>query len=382
MIKIAHIFDDAIITNATVELFNKISGFDQSFYVLKNTANSKFEEGQKRNELIKIIPLNDYSEAIKRVILENDVIYFQALSYEKAKALQATKFSKKVFIWGLWGYELYNLAAYYNSSESEFATNISEKKSLKKKLIDFYTFKVVYPKAIKKIDFTFFFLKHDFELLNQSVKHHALLHQGCYQTIENLFSKDNVLVSKGNNILIGNSSTPSIRHEFVFEKLKNFELNNRKVIVPLSYGDTVYRKNISVYAKNIFGANFEGLVDYMNLSEYTKILETCSVAIMAHKRQQAFGTILMLVYGGLRVFLSEESPFYDWFKSNGIVLFSIENELTDENLASLSHEIADKNRQALQQILSEEKTLENLTSLLKSAVNLYYKRNGKNISTN
>ncbi len=380
MTKIAHIFDDAIITTSTVELFKKIEGFEQTFFMLKQLKNSKFNH-QTSSDQINWIDIGNAESELDKIIQENDIIYFQALSYEKAKSCIKKPYKNKVFIWGLWGYELYNVAAYFNADQQEYSTNVHVKKSFKEKLIDYYTFKYVYPKAIKKIDFAFFFLKHDFELLSSVIKHHAILHQGCYQTIENLFSGDTQLKSKGNDILIGNSSTPSNRHEFVFSKLTKISLENRKLVVPLSYGDEAYRKKIMEYGEKTFSENFESITNYMSLSEYTKLLSNCSVAILAHKRQQGFGTILMLLYGGVKVFLSEESPFYEWFNNNEIQVFSIENDLNQENLMALDVDTIEKTKQKLSNLLSENKTIDNLNQLLKKAETLYFQKNGKNLST-
>ena len=49
-----------------------------------------------------------------------------------------------------------------------------------------------------------------------------------------LDSKNN-LHENSNNILIGNSADPSNNHIDIFEKIKNFNFKNKKIIVPLSY---------------------------------------------------------------------------------------------------------------------------------------------------
>lgn len=110
--KILHIFDDAIISKSTIELFKKIKGFDQKFAVITSSNGNKLDNTSDSHSIILLKNGRSLADDIAAIIENYDIIIFQALSFEKAKAMLQKKFSSKVFIWGLWGYELYNVVDY------------------------------------------------------------------------------------------------------------------------------------------------------------------------------------------------------------------------------------------------------------------------------
>jgi dTDP-N-acetylfucosamine:lipid II N-acetylfucosaminyltransferase len=121
------------------------------------------------------------------------------------------------------------------------------------------------------------------------------------------------------NILIGNSSTPENNHIEIFENLKlNKEIDGRKIIVPLSYGDSWYQKKIIKIGRNIFGEDFLPLTSFMPKSDYINLLASCDHVFMNHLRQQALGNICIMLAIGAKVHLNKQSILYDWFKQKGV----------------------------------------------------------------
>ncbi|WP_083928290.1 TDP-N-acetylfucosamine:lipid II N-acetylfucosaminyltransferase [Marinobacterium rhizophilum] len=129
----------------------------------------------------------------------------------------------------------------------------------------------------------------------------------------------------GNNIIVGNSATPTNNHIEAFELINNEFLGDRIVYCPLSYGDSKYAQVVLEYGRKIFGERFVGLTDFMSLDKYVEILANCSVVIMNHIRQQAGANILMSVYLGSRVILDSRNPFYDYLRTMGVVLNSVDD---------------------------------------------------------
>ena len=369
--KILHIFDTAIISQSTIELFEKLD-FNQRYIVIAIKPDKWTEFAEKRSN-VRII--DNYNENVILILIEEikaaDIIFAQALSTEKAKAINQTKDDSKVFIWGLWGYGLFNFVNYMrNDSSREFSTTLKSKSGLIAKLKEYYTFNYVYKKAIQKIDICLFLLESDFNLLGSVVKHNAQWRTACYQTMDNLVGGDKDFKITGNSILLGNSSTPSNRHKVVLEVLKKVENLDRKVITPLNYGDQEYKKDILEIGKNTVGVNFVPLTDFMPLEEYKSTIQDCSHVIMAHKRQQGFGTIMTTLYGGAKLYLSETSPFYSWLKKLGIAVYSIENELTHELKSELSDEIKLANREIVSRYLSEISILQKLNGIIEEAIQI------------
>ena len=77
---------------------------------------------------------------------------------------------------------------------------------------------------------------------------------------------------------------------------------------------------------------------FMPFEEYNSIIKSCSIAIFAHERQQALGNILMCLWNGCKVFLSKNSIVYKYLKSLGTVIYSIQDDLTRDFVASKMYE--------------------------------------------
>jgi hypothetical protein len=72
----------------------------------------------------------------------------------------------------------------------------------------------------------------------------AKLVRFTYYPIEFIFKDVEHLKISSNSILVGNSASISNNHLEAFELVKLFNLTNRKIVVPLSYGDSNYAKKI------------------------------------------------------------------------------------------------------------------------------------------
>jgi hypothetical protein len=155
----------------------------------------------------------------------------------------------------------------------------------------------------------------------------------------------------GNNVIVGNSATPTNNHIEAFKLIDRGFLNDRVVYCPLSYGDSKYAQVIKEYGDEMFGRRFVGLMDFMSFDEYVKLLADCSVVIMNHIRQQAGANILMSVYLGSRVFVDKRNPFYDYLYKMGVVLNSIEDlEITPDLVNTpLSSEEKHKNKKLIKE---------------------------------
>ncbi|MDZ7925027.1 MAG: TDP-N-acetylfucosamine:lipid II N-acetylfucosaminyltransferase [Marinagarivorans sp.] len=92
-------------------------------------------------------------------------------------------------------------------------------------------------------------------------------------------------------IWVGNSADPSNCHEEILEALyaKNKDV---RIICPLSYGSNEHAKKIKALGESLFGSNFIALMDIMPLEEYLNLLDTSSVAVFAHHRQQGMGNTI------------------------------------------------------------------------------------------
>lgn len=220
-------------------------------------------------------------------------------------------------------------------------------------------------KALQKIDYFAVVHKEDYDFMiaNKVMPSSVKYFKFSFYPIEFLYNNEIDTSNSGNNILIGNSRSYANNHLEIFSILSKFNIANRKVIVPLSYGNMKGIDSLVQNGKENLGDRFSPLLELMPLDEYNKMLSTCSVAIMNHYRQQAVGNIIALVYSGAKVYLSSQNTVYHFLKRIGCNVYSVENDLITSNinaLEPLSKEESTQNKEILYRFLNTKKLIEDL----------------------
>lgn len=184
-----------------------------------------------------------------------------------------------------------------------------------------------------------------------------------YASAEDTFSLGGCSLM-GRNILLGNSASITNNHIEVLERIKEFDLEGRKVVVPLSYGDKRYRDSIIEKGRNYLGDFFYPLVEFMPLRDYSQVINSCGLMIMAHKRQQALGNICSGMYKGARVILDEDSPVYQFFIERGAVVNSLKDLDGPLIVTPLQEWEVAQNRNVIQEFWGGEKVNSNTSKLI------------------
>lgn len=126
----------------------------------------------------------------------------------------------------------------------------------------------------------------------------------------------------GKNIQVGNSAHSSNNHLEAFEMLQGADLADRKVLVPLSYGDPEYRKFILTEGKKMLGDAFEPITDFLPLTDYLALMQSCSSVMMNQYRQQGLGNIIAALWRGAAVYLAP-SATYMTYSEWGLSVFDL-----------------------------------------------------------
>lgn len=174
---------------------------------------------------------------------------------------------------------------------------------------------------------------------------------------------------KGNNVFIGNACTYQNNHIEAFLKVRKCLQPNQQVIVPLSYGDEPLKKHIIRTGKILLGKAFEPLLQFMPLEEYNQMMLSCSVMIQNHPHPQAQGNIIVGLWLGMRVYLQKKNITYQFFKSLGVNVYSIEDDFRSNNpnlFAPLSDEEIEQNRRVLVAYYSYEATIQRVDKIRKT----------------
>ena len=214
--------------------------------------------------------------------------------------------------------------------------------------------------AIKRVNYVAPIFANEMELLQQIRGFRAKYFPFQYTrwSVNNDFgckSKEN-----GQYILLGNSGYPVNNHLDALKVLKERGIINRKLYLPMAYGDAQYKDKVR---KSLDGMGFcytiqETMIPYL---EYQRVVKACDVVIIPSVRQHASDTIYMNLLQGAKVYLYENSVAYKFLTSEGIKVFSIEKDISSISITEdLPQDVIQSNRQKVLELVSIEKTVERL----------------------
>jgi len=172
--------------------------------------------------------------------------------------------------------------------------------------------------------------------------------------------KDKIKHIKKYRITIGNSSTVENNHLEVFSKMKHINFDDVEIFCPLSYGDMAYKEKVKEFAKEIFGATFHSLEQFMGFDDYIQYLADCDVGVFNNNRQQAMGNINYLLMLGKKVYINKETSMWQHYKKIGCTMFDI-NKLSEQNKEEILYipkEMAIRNRDAILAYISDKNAVE------------------------
>lgn len=288
------------------------------------------------------------------------------------------------FVWIGYGYDYYDLIyedpndLYQEKTRAIVKSLTPKKNSIVRNMLRPVANKIFYnnlsKKAlIEKINFFAPVLENEYELVaskfDSSFPEYVAWNYGSsadYYSNEEMRHRR----PKGNNILVGNSAYPTNNHIESFDLLNACDLGNKKIICPLSYGNSDYANIINNEGRLRFGENFLCLDTFMPREEYFDLISTCSNVIMNHHRQQAAGNITPMLFLGANIFLNEINPHYSFLKKKGAVIFTM-NDLSDSPdllNSRLSEAEIEQNQKILISLSDRRATLNKTENLIKRVI--------------
>lgn len=341
-IKIAHLIHDEKFPDSAYAQFEAVVPGAGDFYIASKNKKLKYI---KKIKPIFVSRFSYLSKSFIKKISGYDLLILHSLTPFNIEVL--TRVNKcnlrPKIIWIGMGYDYYDLI--YSNKNSLFLddTEALYKKigmnlnsSPKRKVIDLA--KEIVKKIIcsniekkdvlKKIDYFSPVLPSEYEMVKNQcgVDSFPVYVRWNYGANAKFFSdKESFLVDRSKkNILLGNSATFTNNHTEIINFLAKHTDKFEGVLCPLNYGDEVYGNYIKNLGAELFEHNFDPMTEFVPYEDYLKKIQTCSVVIMNHVRQQAGGNIAAMLFMGATVFLREENPFYSFYKSQGVRLFSVQ----------------------------------------------------------
>lgn len=288
-------------------------------------------------------------------------------------------------VWFGWGYDYYDLIGKPKNLLLPATQNIASQsyKSLLRTTIGKtlrFAFRLAgvsksRRKAIERLTLFAPVLPNEYEMVLKSRSWKSFPEHACwnYGTMEDHlikgFEGEQV---EGDSILVGNSASLTCNHKDTLGFLHEVGVENRYIISPLSYGDKTYGEKIIAIGRQCFGEKFNPLKDFMPIQDYVATIKKCGYVIMNHKRQQAVGNIVIMLYLGARVFLREENPTYSFLKEMGVAVSSVQELEKDISLLQkpLSSEEKENNKELVSKYWSREQGIYRTKNLVEQALRL------------
>ena len=382
-LKILHVFPDNKFLDVAFDVFDYLPYVSNEYVFYSTTKDYEFKY-VKNTIRIKIeTDIEEYKKLFCNPDI--DVIFFHTLDFSKYEYLSWTD-STKVVVWSAWGYDIYHPIGEVYIVQLDlfkplthkllFGTPPSLFKQLKRLVKRFLHIQKEIDRikkrrrlrkhikqSIKRIDFCATVLNSEYDLLKNTPYFKSRSFYFKYFSKFPINTDTEVTYTAGNNILLGNSADPTNNHLDLLDILQQLDISDRKVIMPLNYGDENYKKQL--LEKSTIGKNFYILDDFLPIVEYEKNFLSSSVAIYGHIRQQALGNIYMCVEQGIKVFLYKDSITYKQLKKDGYFIFEIENLTQKEIDIPLTEQEKEHNRKLYLQNFSADIFLDRF----KSAVN-------------
>lgn len=333
-----HVVDDEKFIDVLIELFEEVNQGKNRFIALVHKPITHFHYVKLHHWIEQIIiDSADYWKLIE-LLPSFNAVCLHYLFDEKCKFINDAQGNVK-FAWFFWGQDAQKLfvdKAYLSHTRSVAKQIYGIKEWIWpytnwiRRLYLPYTSK---GHALKKIQYCAPVIKEELEQMQRKLKLKYIFLDFNYCFFPHEIPK----TLPGKNILVGNSATLACNHIDTFLLLKKIDIQDRKIIVPLSYGNKQYRNIVINSGKSLFGDSFIPLIDFMPIEEYNAILNSCGVFIMNHLRQQAMGNINIALWNGAKVYINEKNIVFKHLKNRNFIVSSIQKELKQSNLLVFDH---------------------------------------------
>lgn len=356
-IKVLHVvMNDKKFVPPVLNKFNKDTRFDNHCLLFSPRKKAEIQIAGipglvvlKRKKIVKkYLQSDDY-----------DVVFFYSMSPRNWQFVNYIP-QNKTIIWWNWGYELYT-----NNGGLDPLVNIPLYKIETKRLVENKTLGVKHhvefllkkyffgkycdyfrKSAISRIDYFQPTIPIELELMKGV---HDFRAKEFYPPfIFDIQPVKSIDKSTKGAILMGNSATASNNHLDVWASIKDYISPTQEIIIPLSYGDKNYARQVKSQIDPGKKHNIRFLDDFLPKEQYFELIKNCSYAVFGVIRQQALGNIIGAINNGVKVFLYKDSLVYRYLSKYGYAVFSIESIDSHSFCEPLSKEELIQNCQAKQ----------------------------------
>ena len=364
-----HILLDEKVVNSFISLMEEAFPDESTYLIIAKDGNPKRVTNREC-----VVSFDEDSKELKQFLSK-----ISAYKHVCIHSLGGKKFYTYIhhssISWVIWGVDFYGLLELkgyelYYDKELQYKARAGRKPLWAYKLLTTirdYRFAQRKEQVIKRLKYVIFDNGCDYGVFKQYYGDRNLTFPGTinYYPIENLIDPSKLDEEcNGNAIWVGNSGAPNGNHVWLFEKLAGFS-DDIKIISPISYGaNDNYLRFLDIEGKRILGNKYFPLKDFMPVNDYYSLFLQANAFVFGHFRQCAVGNILMAFYFGGKVFLSNRNPLLPMYKESGFVVYSIEDDLSEEfAVKPLNDEQRVRNRELVLTIASHKSSIDQLKNV-------------------
>lgn len=333
--KILHLMHDWLFADSVISMFDVMPA--DSTYVIVKVGDKTLNKVKQTDEVVVI----GYNSPEGVAFLREgrwDVVWVHGADSIKAWAVDLLDSKIKV-VWSSWGYDYqrFNGVWTYGPRTTWLMIRALGIKFFLKTLFCFSVARLRLTHLLPLFDCRFF-KRVDYysTVIPQEVKYVGRLLRADAKWVKFHYCsrKSNVGVRhvvnlSAKRLMIGNSAQISNNHLDILPIVSR-HAPQYDVVLPLCYALNDKEKYASIAAvdkvkSKLFGSrlsHFEALMPYQ---DYVGLLSSISIFIYGHQRQGAMGNIGIALRSGGCVVLDKRSPVYEYFISNGVQVYRLED---------------------------------------------------------
>lgn len=376
MKKLLHIVPDDKFIDCAIDLFDSANANVENRYVClvdSDDYSFKYIKNTSKVERVK-------TDSVESLWNDSnvDLFCFHTLDYSKYQYVLSIPATKKI-LWLSWGYDLYsqyqacppilNISCFKPLTQNYLGYSVSWKTHIKQwlrfalhfpsRLGELYRTKkaeyqayCVQKRVLNRVNYISTVLPSEYDMLRKNTSTKAQYFPFQYAS-KRAKSDLPQMVENADYLLVGNSATPTNNHLDILSILEKRGITNA-IKMPMSYGDKYYADYVKGVVANS-KLNIDIVTDFMERAEYISFLTHCKALVLGCMRQQALGNITLMLSQGSKVFLYKDSVNYKFLHKEGFVVFTIEDDLTNENInAPLTEQEIATNRSKMDALFGYE----------------------------
>ena len=365
---ILHFFSDDIFSNYVIGQFSE-PGMCSEFVLMTPTQETKYFHHFERVRRVTPYEKEEMDQVIAS-LSDYSAIILHGLFYPWCETILRSVPDKVKVAWEFWGGEIYGRRDLASGFKAPLTRFIDKLHTIKKQKSD-SSWQL--PLGLfQRIDYCLTAQKEEYEFAKAYLGSSRLKHLWyTYYSIEDTVGDLIDMRSDGDNLWFCHNAFVESN---AFDAAIKLFLSHRKhhrgrsVIMPLSYGSPWVKKAMNKLGPRLFD-DFVPLTAFLPRTEYNRLMLRCSTMILPCYRPAGQGNIITALWLGMRVYLSEHSISFDYFKRIGLIIFSFESDFRTYGCQKLSDEEVLHNRNVLSIHFSHD-------SIKKACINLVSVLNG------